>query len=163
MGVGAAAWSGAPTWRYATAAARTATIQASDPTVATMPGSPTITLFPQALNRVRHGGTLSQGRVVAVLYERADCEPDHALVGGVEEHERADREPADPCGPTRQVAHQQRESQAEQPDEDERPCMDDLVRHHVVAQIGVDVVGVDVRVEPQQHRPREWHPDRERE
>jgi hypothetical protein len=39
--------SGAPTWRYAMAAATTATIQASDPTMATMPGSPTITLSPK--------------------------------------------------------------------------------------------------------------------
>jgi hypothetical protein len=39
--------SGAPTWRYAMAAATTATIHASDPTMATMPGSPTITLSPK--------------------------------------------------------------------------------------------------------------------
>jgi hypothetical protein len=54
---------------------------------------------------VRHRGPLARGRIVGVLDQRADGEPYHAHIGGVEHHERADREPADRRGPARQVAN----------------------------------------------------------
>ena len=97
-------------------------------------------VVPQALDRFRHGGPLSRGRIVGVLDERADGEPDHALIGGVEQHERADREPTDRRGPARQLADQQVERQAEQPDEGQRPRVHDLVGHGGLAQVGVSMV-----------------------
>jgi hypothetical protein len=71
----------APIWRYAMAAATTATIHATDPTMATTPGSPTITLSPRLWIASATAGRWRTGRVVAVLDQRTDGEPDHALSG----------------------------------------------------------------------------------
>lgn len=101
---------------------------------------------------------------VHLLHEDARAEPDQRLEGAVEEDKRNECYPADPRGGAVDAAQQQVDHHGNERDEEQHSDVNhhparDLVMH-VRVRDGLTFPG---RVEQQQDRPGQWHPNREQE
>ena len=122
--------------------------------------SPSASVVAREDERLR---AFARGRVVPVLDEHADRQSDDRLPRGVEQDERADRQSADGRGAAGQVPDEHVERDAHEPDEDQRPDVDDQIGACLIAEILVHAVGGDGGMEPEQSPPGERYCDQEGE